>query len=105
MTRKEKEVLDILTGSIYVVVRGRYYAHENGMLDFIVEDVLPGRHTFEECDKIIIEQTGKIRESTIKISRENKSKGLNKRKMEEYNRLCNIAFNIFHYKSPSLKSR
>lgn len=47
MTRKEKELISVLSDAVYVVVSGV-------MLErFSPNKVFPGRHTYSECEEII----------------------------------------------------
>lgn len=60
MTRKEKEMLSVLSDSVYVVVSGVRWTN------FIPTKVYPGRHTMEECKKIISYQLEKWRKNPPK---------------------------------------
>ncbi len=46
-TRKEKEIVCILSDAVYVVVSGVFWDR------FIPTKVFPGRHTYKECEEII----------------------------------------------------
>lgn len=66
-TRKEKEILSVLSDAVYVVTSGHYSMHDC----FIPFKVFPGRYTIKECEDIINFQREKWKKNPPKQKSKN----------------------------------